>query len=177
MGKGSVFESLGIRKRGCMLCACRTTLSETGVLFWMMNSNGVASTPRERFCSHFKRLFPSTHAIRSMRHTLPHPLDPLKTEPRPPPHHILAPPDSTASISAALHLPLLNLSGSSSLSKNSPSFGLTLPKLFPDLALNIPREPLEDGEEEEEEEEDWEGLCFWDFGWFLSGPCCCAVWR
>lgn len=101
-------------------------------------------------------------------------------------HHKLAPPLSTASISLASHVVLLNLAGNSSLSKYSPSFGFTLPKLLPLLLLSRPPclvcivkdEDDDDGgvvvEEvvdcEEEDEEDWLPLP-------AMGPCCCAERR
>jgi hypothetical protein len=83
-----------------------------------------------------------------------------------------APPLSTASISACVIAVLLNRAGSSSLSKNSPSFGFTLPKLLPLLPdsnwLLYAVGCAEEGALEEEEDDDAEDDLFVRGPWFVA---------
>jgi len=87
------------------------------------------------------------------------------------PYQKAAPPLSTASISACDITVLLNRAGSSSRSKNSPSFGFTAPKLFPLLpesnwclyAVGCDDDAEEGALEEDDDEEEADDL-------FVSGP-------
>ena len=93
---------------------------------------------------------------------------------------MLAPPVSTASISACVHGVLPNLFGSSLLSKYVPFGGFTLPKELPECP---PIAPYAGDEGElgvrlicDDDDDDDDRLCVED-DLDANGPCCCAFDR